>query len=114
MDEATCPDSPKKGLVCDIAEHTVYSVSPPMVLICRRVVQQLEGGGCRKFVPVLGGEGTKIAPLEDIFDQPSGEMSSIWGNLVDRVSDYAALSPEGADLVTFPGMESSYPHPPNR
>ena len=29
---------------------------------------------CRKFVPVLGEDGTKIAPPGDIFDQPSGEM----------------------------------------
>ena len=34
-----------------------------------------EGRGCRKFVPGLKGDGTKIAPPGDIFDQPSGEMS---------------------------------------
>ena len=28
------------------------------------------GGGCNKFVPVLGGDGTKIAPTGDISDQP--------------------------------------------
>ena len=33
------------------------------------------GRGCRKFVPVLKGDGTKIAPPGDIFGQPSGEMS---------------------------------------
>ena len=33
------------------------------------------GRGCRKFVPVLKGDGTKIAPSGDIFDQPPGEMS---------------------------------------
>ena len=33
------------------------------------------GRGCHKFVPVSGGDGTKIAPSEDLFDQPSGEMS---------------------------------------
>ena len=34
------------------------------------------GGGCRKVVSVLGGDGTKtIAPPGDIFDQPPGEMS---------------------------------------
>ena len=32
------------------------------------------GRGCRKFVPVLGENGTKIAPPGDIFDQPPGEM----------------------------------------
>ena len=33
------------------------------------------GRGCRKFVPVLKGDGPKIAPPGDIFDQPPGEMS---------------------------------------
>ena len=32
------------------------------------------GRGCRKFVPVLGGDSTKIAPTGDMFDQPPGEM----------------------------------------
>ena len=42
---------------------------------CSRVVQRLGGGrGCHKFVPVLGGDGTKMAPPEDLFDQPSGDM----------------------------------------
>ena len=31
--------------------------------------------GCRKFVSVLGGDGTKIAPPGDIFDHPPGETS---------------------------------------
>ena len=41
------------------------------------VVQQLGGGGrgYHKFVPVLGGDDTKIAPFEDLFDEPPGEMS---------------------------------------
>ena len=30
--------------------------------------------GCRKFVPVLGGDGTKVGPTGDIFDQPPVEM----------------------------------------
>ena len=33
------------------------------------------GGGGHKFVPVLGGNGTKIAPPEDLFDQPPDGMS---------------------------------------
>ena len=33
------------------------------------------GRGCHTFVPVLGGNGTKIAPLGDLFDQTPGEMS---------------------------------------
>ena len=32
------------------------------------------GRGCNKFVPVLVGNGTKIAPTGDIFDQPPGQM----------------------------------------
>ena len=32
------------------------------------------GRGCNIFVPVLGGNGTKVAPTEDIFDQPPGQM----------------------------------------
>ena len=30
---------------------------------------------CHKFVPVLVGDRTKIAPPGDLFDQPPGEMS---------------------------------------
>ena len=30
------------------------------------------GRGCNIFVPVLGANGTKIAPTGDIFDQPPG------------------------------------------
>ena len=33
------------------------------------------GGGCRKFVPFLREDGTKIALPGDTFDQPPGEMS---------------------------------------
>ena len=33
------------------------------------------GRGCRKFIPVLVGDGTKIVPPGDVFDQPPGEMS---------------------------------------
>ena len=32
------------------------------------------GRGCDKFVPVLRGDGTKIAPPGDLFDQLPGEM----------------------------------------
>ena len=42
----------------------------------RRVVQRLGGGrGCHKFVPVLKGDGLKIAPPGDLLNQPPGEMS---------------------------------------
>ena len=70
-----------------------------------------------KFSPFGGEDSTKIAPTDppgDIFDQPSGEMSSIRGKLADHVGDYVVLSTEGAVLVTSQGKESSYPHPPNR
>ena len=30
--------------------------------------------GCNKFISVLGGNGMKIAPTGDIFDQPPGQM----------------------------------------
>ena len=30
--------------------------------------------GCNNFVPALGGNGTKIAPTGDIFDQPPGQI----------------------------------------
>ena len=40
-----------------------------------RGVQRLGGRGCNKFVPVLGGDGTKTVPPGDLFDQPPGEMS---------------------------------------
>ena len=32
------------------------------------------GRGCNIFVPVLRGNGTKISPTGDRFDQPPGEM----------------------------------------
>ena len=33
------------------------------------------GGGGNNFVPVSGGEGTKIVPLGDLFEQPPSEMN---------------------------------------
>ena len=81
-----------------------------------RVIQQLGGRGCHKFVPVLGGDGTKTAPPGDLFDQLPGEISWIRGKLADHVvGDHVVPSPEGIVLVTYPGTESSYPCPtPNR
>ena len=70
------------------------------------------GRGYNKFVPVLGGDGTKIAPTADIFDQPPSGMISIWGKLADFLGDHVVLSPEGAVLVTSSGTESSYHRPP--
>ena len=71
-----------------------------------------EGRGCRNFFPVLVGDGTKLAPIGDIFNQPSGELSRIRGKLADHIEDHAVLSPEGANLVTASGTESTYPRPP--
>ena len=71
------------------------------------------GGVCDKFVPVLGGDGTKIVPPGDLFDQPPGELNSIRGKLADHAGDNVVLSPEGAVFVPSPGTESSYPRPPH-
>ena len=81
-------------------------------VIGRRTRSTIEGRRCDIFFPVLGGDGTKIVLIGDIFDQPSGGMSSIWGKLTDHVEDHVVLSPEGAVLVTSPGTKSSYPRPP--
>ena len=70
------------------------------------------GGGCHNFVPVLGGDGTKIAPPGDLFDQPADEMKYIRGKLADHVWDHVVLSPEGVVLVPSPGTKSSYPRSP--
>ena len=53
-----------------------------------------------------------MAPFGDIFDQPSGRMSSIRGKLADHLGDHVVLSPEGTVLGTSTGTESLYPHPP--
>ena len=70
------------------------------------------GRGCHNFVPVLEGDGTEIAPAGDLFVQFPGKMSSIRDMLADHVWDHVVLHPEGVVLVTSPGMESSYPRPP--
>ena len=73
----------------------------------------IEGGrGCNKFVPVLRGNDTKIAPTRDMFDQPPAGISWIRGKRGDNVEDHVVLSPEEGVLVTSPGTESSYPRPP--
>ena len=71
-----------------------------------RPIQRL-GGGCNKFVPDLRGNGTKIVPTGDMFDQPPGEMSWIRGELADHVvGDHVVLSSEEGALKNFPGTES--------
>ena len=66
------------------------------------------GRGCNNFVPVLRGNGTKIAPTEDIFDQPPGGISWIRGKLANHVGDHVVISPEEGVLVSSPGTASSY------
>ena len=66
-----------------------------------------EGGKCHNFVPVLGGNSTKMTSPGDFFDQPLGEMK-----LADHVGDHVVLSSEGVVLVNSSGTESSYPRPP--
>ena len=63
------------------------------------------GGGCNKFVPVLGGNGKKIAPTGDIFDRTPGQMRLIRGKLADYVGDRAVLSPERGCFSDLPGDE---------
>ena len=84
-----------------------------LIIILVEPVQRLGGGrGCNKFVPVLGGNGTRITPTGDIFDQLPGEMQWIQGKVADHVGDHVVLSPEGAVLVTYPRTKSSHPRPP--
>ena len=70
------------------------------------------GRGCRTFVPVLGGEPTKIPPPGDMLDQYPGQMNSIRCKLADHVRGHVVLSPEKVVLMTSPGTESSYVRPP--
>ena len=60
----------------------------------------------------MGGNGTKIAPTGNVFNQPPGQMQFIRGKPADHIGDHVVLSPEGAVLVTSPGTKSSYPRPP--
>ena len=71
-----------------------------------------EGRGCNIFFPVLRGNGTKIAPTGNRFDQPPGQKRRIWGKLADHVGDHALSSPEGAVSMISTGTKSSYPRPP--
>ena len=79
------------------------------VLVTRSTIET--GRGCNKLVPVLRGNGTKIAPTGDICVQPPGEMSWIRGKLTDHVGDHAVLSPGEVVLVTSSGTELSHPRP---
>ena len=70
-----------------------------------------EGRGCNNFAPVLGGDGTKIAPTGEKIDQPPGRMSSIRGKLADHLGDHVVLSPEGTVLAISTETEPLYPRP---
>ena len=70
------------------------------------------GGGGNNFVPVSGGEGTKIVPLGDLFEQPPSEMNLSSGKLADHAGDHVVLSPERVVFVPSPGAKSLYPRPP--
>ena len=70
------------------------------------------GGGGNNFVPVSGGEGTKIVPLGDLFEQPPSEMNLSSGKLADHAGDHVVLSPERVVFVPSPGAKSLYPCPP--
>ena len=44
-------------------------------LLARLCRSTIEGGGDHIFVPGLRGDGTKIAPPGDLYEQPPSEMS---------------------------------------
>ena len=47
----------------------------PLELSWHQTSSTIAGGrGCNIFVPVLGGNSTKIAPAGDMLDQPPGQM----------------------------------------
>ena len=60
------------GIMVPVGEDS----QPYMVgTVLTESVYDWRGGGCRKFVPVLGEDDKELATPEDIFDQPPDEMS---------------------------------------
>ena len=57
------------------------------------------GGECLKFVPVLGGDGTKIVPPRYLFDQPPGEMSGIRGKFAGHVGGHLCFGDLHGDTI---------------
>ena len=62
------------------SKPVIYPYYVASMVIPRRVGKSLStiGGeerGCNKFVPVLGVDDTKIAPLGDFCDQPPCEVN---------------------------------------
>ena len=76
------PTSHVVNMLTTLSKINIEAFAPPMAdgseLVLRQPEDQFndwgEGRGCNIFVPVLGGNGTKIAPTGDIFDQPPGQM----------------------------------------
>ena len=70
MTRMTGPDC---AVMCNLINthihtHTHTHIQPP-------TSSTIAGGrGCNIFVPVLGGNDTKIAPTGDIFHKPPGQM----------------------------------------
>ena len=60
-----CPDQYQFSLYCYLSSVREFAYDP---------FNDWVGRGCNNFFPVLGGDGTKTAPTEDIFDQPPGQM----------------------------------------
>ena len=54
---------------------STYSLSETSELEIIESFNDWRGRGCHKFVPVVGGDGTKMAPPGDLLDQPLSEMS---------------------------------------
>ena len=84
-----------------------------MSLVLNESFNEWGRGGCRKFVPVFGEDGTKVATPGEKINQPYGGMGTIRGKLSDHVGDHVVLSPEEAVLGDLPGDESVV-SPPNR
>ena len=66
-----CQDTPKRAVHAEGGSVSINTKVKPEE--SRSTIG--EGRGCNKFVPVLGGDGAKIAPPGDLFDQPPGEMN---------------------------------------
>ena len=105
-------ETKKLWLFCDLKRCGRCTKNMFLFICCLQFFISWRGRGCNIFVPVLGGNGTKIAPTGDIFGQPPGQMRWIRGKLADHVGDHVVSSPEGAVLVTSPGTKSLYSRPP--
>ena len=71
----------------------------------RKTSSTIGGGGCNIFVPVLRGNGTKIAPPGYIFDQPPHGMSWIRGSCRGLCRGSRSLIPGRGCFDDLPGDE---------